>query len=390
MKQKLNAKDFILIGVLTALMWIICMVISTIMSVAGPVTNVFYPSVVAIPNGIVMMLLLAKVPKKGVFTICAAIQAILFLLVGAFWFIPIGLVIGGIICDFLVMSRNEITMKSMMAAYALFSAIFAFSAICPIKFLQSAFVGAMEKNNIAPEYIQGMLSISFTAKAGQKTALVGESGSGKSTLAKLLIHYYDPQKGSISIGGQKLCDMSLEALNSRISYVAQDQYLFNTSLLENIRLGRLNATDEEVVEAAKKAQCMEFLEKLPQGIHSMAGDAGKMLSGGQRQRISLARAILKDAPIVVLDEATAYADPENEEKMEAAIAELVKGKTLVVIAHKLPAIMNADQICVMDHGKLVATGKHQELIQSCPEYQKLWKAAQDSAEWKVHTAKEGK
>ena len=144
------------------------------------------------------------------------------------------------------------------------------------------------------------------------------------------------------------------------------------------------------MEAAKKAQCMEFLEKLPQGLHSMAGDAGKMLSGGQRQRISLARAILKDAPIVVLDEATAYADPENEEKMEAAIAELVKGKTLVVIAHKLPAIMNADQICVMDHGNLVAAGKHQELIQSCPEYQKLWKAAQDSAEWKVHTAKEGK
>lgn len=156
MKQKLNAKDFILIGILTALMWIICMIISTIMSVAGPVTNVFYPSVVAIPNGIVMMLLLAKVPKKGVFTICAAIQAILFLLVGAFWFIPIGLVIGGVICDFLIMGRNEITMKSMMAAYALFSAIFAFSAICPIKFLQSAFVGAMEKNNIAPEYIQGM------------------------------------------------------------------------------------------------------------------------------------------------------------------------------------------------------------------------------------------
>ena len=276
MKQKLNAKDFILIGILTALMWIICMIISTIMSVAGPVTNVFYPSVVAIPNGIVMMLLLAKVPKKGVFTICAAIQAILFLLVGAFWFIPIGLVIGGVICDFLIMGRNEITMKSMMAAYALFSAIFAFSAICPIKFLQSAFVGAMEKNNIAPEY-----------------------------------------------------------------------------------------------------------------IHSMAGDAGKMLSGGQRQRISLARAILKDAPIVVLDEATAYADPENEEKMEAAIAELVKGKTLVVIAHKLPAIMNADQICVIDHGKLVAAGKHQDLIRSCPEYQKLWKAAQDSAEWKVHTAKEG-
>lgn len=232
--------------------------------------------------------------------------------------------------------------------------------------------------------------VSFTARAGQKTALVGESGSGKSTLAKLLIHYYDPQQGSISIGGQKITEMSLEALNSQISYVAQDQYLFNTSLLENIRMGRPDATDEEVLEAAKKAQCMEFLEKLPQGIRSMAGDAGKMLSGGQRQRISLARAILKNAPIIVLDEATAYADPENEEKMEAAIAELVKGKTLFVIAHKLPAIMNADRICVVAHGSLVATGTRNELLQTCKEYQKLWKAAQDSAEWKVNPAKEGK
>lgn len=232
--------------------------------------------------------------------------------------------------------------------------------------------------------------ISFTAKAGQKTALVGESGSGKSTLAKLLIHYYDPQQGSISIGGQKITEMSLEALNSQVSYVAQDQYLFNTSILENIRIGRPDATDEEVLEAAKKAQCMEFLEKLPQGIHSMAGDAGKMLSGGQRQRISLARAILKNAPIIVLDEATAYADPENEEKMEAAIAELVKGKTLFVIAHKLPAIMNADQICVIEHGELAATGTHAELLATCEEYKKLWKASQDSAEWKVNAVKEGK
>lgn len=232
--------------------------------------------------------------------------------------------------------------------------------------------------------------ISFTAKAGQKAALVGESGSGKSTLAKLLIHYYDPQQGSISIGGQKITEMSLEALNSQVSYVAQDQYLFNTSILENIRIGRPDATDEEVLEAAKKAQCMEFLEKLPQGIHSMAGDAGKMLSGGQRQRISLARAILKNAPIIVLDEATAYADPENEEKMEAAIAELVKGKTLFVIAHKLPAIMNADQICVIEHGKLAATGTHAELLATCEEYKKLWKASQDSAEWKVNAVKEGK
>lgn len=232
-------------------------------------------------------------------------------------------------------------------------------------------------------------NVGLTAQDGQKTALVGESGSGKSTLAKLLIHYYDPQQGRITIGGQNISAMSLEALNSQISYVAQDQYLFNTSLLENIRMGRPEATDEEVWEAARKAQCTEFLAKLPQGIHAMAGDAGKMLSGGQRQRISLARAILKNAPIIVLDEATAYADPENEEKMEAAIAELVRGKTLFVIAHKLPAVMDADQICVMAHGSIVATGKHRELLASCEEYQKLWNAAVNSSGWKVTMAKGG-
>lgn len=231
-------------------------------------------------------------------------------------------------------------------------------------------------------------NVTLTAKEGQKTAFVGESGSGKSTLAKLLVHYYDPKKGTITIGGQSLSNMSLEALNSQISYVAQEQYLFHTSLLENIRMGRLDASDEEVLEAARRAQCMEFITRLPQGVHTLAGDGGRQLSVGQRQRIILARAILRDAPIVVLDEATAYADPENSKKMEAAIMELVKGKTLIVIAHKLPAIKNADQICVMSHGSLVATGKHEELLNSCKEYQKLWSAAVNSVEWKVEAKKE--
>ena len=242
----------------------------------------------------------------------------------------------------------------------------------------------MGENGQPETYIKNVIhNVSFTAKVGEKTAIVGESGSGKSTLAKLLIHYYDVLEGSISIGGQNLQDMSLKALNKEISYVSQDQYLFNTSLLENIRIGNLSATDEEVIEAAKKAQCMEFLDKLPNGIYSLAGEAGKMLSGGERQRISLARAILKNAPIVVLDEATAYADPENEEKMEAAIRELVKGKTLIVIAHKLPAIVDADQILVMNHGRLVANGKHNDLLESSAEYRKLWNATIFSKEWKI-------
>ena len=224
----------------------------------------------------------------------------------------------------------------------------------------------------------------LTAPEGSLTALVGESGSGKSTLAKLLVHYYDVAGGSIRVGGQDIREMSVEALNDQISYVAQEQFLFNMSLLENIRLGRPEATDQEVLAAAEKAQCGEFLARLEHGIHTMAGDGGKMLSGGERQRISLARAILKNAPIVVLDEATAFMDPENEEKMNEAIAEVIRGKTVLVIAHRLHSIVNADQICVLEQGTVADVGTHGELLGRCPAYQKLWQAAEDSAQWGVN------
>ncbi|ROR25722.1 ATP-binding cassette subfamily B protein [Mobilisporobacter senegalensis] len=228
--------------------------------------------------------------------------------------------------------------------------------------------------------------ISLKVKEGDLVALVGESGSGKSTLAKLLVHFYDVTGGCVKIGGQDIRDMSVEALNNEISYVAQEQFLFNISLLENIRLGKLDATDDEVMAAAQKAQCGEFLARLQDGIHTMAGDGGKQLSGGERQRISLARAILKNAPIIVLDEATAFMDPENEEKMNEAIAELIHDKTVIVIAHRLYSIVGADIICVLERGNLVAAGTHKELLEGCPAYQKLWSAAEDSASWKVGTA----
>ena len=213
------------------------------------------------------------------------------------------------------------------------------------------------------------------------TALVGESGSGKSTLAKILVHFYDVTEGSVKIGGQDITDMTLEALNREISFVSQEQFLFNMSILENIRLGKPEASDAEVIEAANKAQCGEFLKRLDNGINSMAGAAGKMLSGGERQRIALARAILKNAPIIVLDEATAFMDPENEEKMNNAIAELISDKTVIVIAHRLYSIKNADKIVVMKNGKIHAEGKHDELMKNSEMYANLWNLSEGAKEW---------
>ena len=225
--------------------------------------------------------------------------------------------------------------------------------------------------------------IDLTIREGEMAALVGESGSGKSTLARLLVHFYDLDSGKITLGGQDITDMRIEALNDQIAFVSQEQFLFNTSLYENIRLGKPDASREEVLNAASLAQCAEFLERFPQGIDSKAGDGGKMLSGGERQRISLARALLKDAPIIVLDEATAFIDPENEEKMNAAISEVIRGKTVLIIAHRLHTVTGADQIIVLDNGNIDARGTHEELLKSSPVYQRLWAAAQQSIEWEV-------
>ena len=225
--------------------------------------------------------------------------------------------------------------------------------------------------------------IDLDVKAGEVHAIMGPNGSGKSTLAKLLVHYYDIGGGKITLGGQDITDMSLDALNARISFVSQDNFLFNTSIYDNIKVGKPDATKEEVLAAAQKAQCMEFINRLENGIDTLAGDCGSALSGGERQRVSLARAILKNAPVVILDEATAFADPENEEKMEKAIAEVVRGKTLLVIAHRLASIQNADKIYVLDNGTVAGSGTHKELLESNDIYKRLWQISEDSAAWNV-------
>ena len=218
---------------------------------------------------------------------------------------------------------------------------------------------------------------------GSFTALVGPSGGGKSTVAKLIARFWDVTSGSITIGGVNVKDMPLSQLSEYVSFVTQDNFLFACSLLENIRLGNPNASDEEVKAAARAAQCEEFISKLPQGYDTPAGEAGKRLSGGEKQRIAIARMMLKNAPIVILDEATAFTDPENEDKIQQSIAALTRGKTLLVIAHRLSAIRNADNIVVLKNGAILAQGTQEELLRSCPLYHDMWQAHIGAKDWAV-------
>lgn len=232
--------------------------------------------------------------------------------------------------------------------------------------------------------------IDLTLPQGSFTALVGPSGGGKSTVAKLISRFWDVTDGAITIGGVNIKNMPLKQLSDVVSFVTQDNFLFGCSLKENIRLGNPNASDEDVYAAAKAAQCAEFIEKLPMGYDTPAGEAGKRLSGGEKQRIAIARMILKDAPIVILDEATAFTDPENEEKIQQSIAALSEGKTLLVIAHRLSTIRQADNIVVLKNGKILAQGRQDQLLETCSLYRELWQAHIGAKDWAVSTTgKEG-
>lgn len=217
-------------------------------------------------------------------------------------------------------------------------------------------------------------NINLDIKSGSQVAFVGPSGAGKSTIAKLIASLWDPNKGDIYIGGVNIKDLTLEDYNKMVSYVSQNNYLFNVSIMENIRMGNLEASDEDVIAICKKCGIHDFIMNLENGYDTIVGDSGSHLSGGERQRISIARAMMKDSKIIILDEATAYTDPENESLLQRSISELVKGKTLIVIAHRLSTIINSDDIIVVDNGRIESQGKHEELLKKSSLYKNMWEA----------------
>ena len=234
------------------------------------------------------------------------------------------------------------------------------------------------------EVIKG---VSMDIRSGQTVALVGPSGGGKSTLASLMCRFFDVQSGSISIGCADVREIPKEELMDTVSFVFQNSRLIKGSILDNVKLGRPEAAEEEVLAALKAAQCMDIIEKFPDGIHTVIGSKGVYLSGGEQQRIAIARAMLKNAPVLILDEATAFADPDNEAKVQAAFAELAKGKTVIMIAHRLSTVVNADCIYVVRDGQIEEAGTKDELCAKDGLFSKMWRDYQSSVEWKV--AKEG-
>lgn len=246
-------------------------------------------------------------------------------------------------------------------------------------------VGFSYSNEAEATRTEALRDISFTARQGEITALVGPSGSGKSTVANLIPRFWDVGQGEIRIGGIDIREIATERLMDIVSFVFQETFLFYDTLYENIRTGRPDATHEEVVAAAKAAQCHEFIERLPDGYATRIGDRGVYLSGGEAQRVCVARAILKNAPVLVLDEATAFADPENEWKMQQALQHLIRDKTVIIIAHRLSSIIAAQQILVLRQGQLVQSGRHEVLSKTDGVYKKMWDAYTDAFRWQLDT-----
>jgi ATP-binding cassette subfamily B protein len=247
---------------------------------------------------------------------------------------------------------------------------------------------ALERVSFAYGKEPVLTDVDLKLPAGSVTALVGPSGSGKTTIARLIASQWDAKEGNIAVGGVRMENIPLSQLNDMVAFVTQDNFLFNETVMENIRCGRKDATDEMVMDIAVKSNCDTFIRKLEHGYQTVCGSGGGHLSGGEKQRISIARAMLKDAPIIILDEATSYTDPESEADIQQAVSGLVQGKTLIVIAHRLSTIIHSDKIAVINEGRVEAEGTHEELLAQCRLYKDMWEAHVSSRETDIRGAQE--
>jgi ATP-binding cassette subfamily B protein IrtA len=322
-----------------------------------------------------------------------------FLIIGAFWFshgnitgdflldmlfyIIITPVITVVLTKIMYMNENEMMVKD--AIDRIDSVLNMESLTDPAKPSHPA-DNSVELRGVTFSYDgtkNALSDISLKISAGQTAAFVGPSGGGKSTLASIVARFFDPQQGKVLVGGVDVKDIGKEELMNTVSFVFQNSKLIKASILDNVRLGKPNATEAEVMQALKAAQCMDIIEKFPNGVNTMIGSEGVYLSGGEVQRIAIARAVLKNSPIIILDEATAFADPDNEAKVQAAFNELARGKTVIMIAHRLSTVVNADRIFVLREGKLAENGTFDELLKNGGTFANMWHEYQRSIEWKV-------
>lgn len=322
-----------------------------------------------------------------------------FLIIGAFWFSH-GKITGDFLLDMLfyiiitpvitvtltkIMYMNENEMMVKDAIDRIDSVLNMESLSDPAKPSRPA-DNSVELRGVTFSYDgtkNALSDISLKIPAGQTTAFVGPSGGGKSTLASIVARFFDPQQGKVLVGGVDVKDIVKEELMNTVSFVFQNSKLIKASILDNVRLGKPNATEAEVMQALKAAQCMDIIEKFPNGVNTMIGSEGVYLSGGEAQRIAIARAVLKNSPIIILDEATAFADPDNEAKVQAAFNELARGKTVIMIAHRLSTVVNADRIFVLREGKLAENGTFDELVKNGGTFANMWNEYRRSIEWKV-------
>ncbi len=341
-----------------------------------------------------------KQMRKPMIAYTLAINSVVaFLILGAFWFTKGG-VTGAFLLDLLfyiiVTPIISTTMTKLMHAsennMIVNDAITRIDEVLNLAPLsesenpQHPLDNSVELQNVTFSYDDtknALENVSLKIEDGQTVAFVGPSGGGKSTLASITARFFDPQSGNVLIGGSDVKNIAKEELMNTVSFVFQNSHLIKGTILDNIRMGRPDATEQEVLQALKAAQCMDIIEKFPQGVNTVIGSEGIYLSGGETQRIAIARAMLKNAPILILDEATAFADPDNEVKVQAAFNELAKGKTVIMIAHRLSTVVNTDKIFVLKDGRLAEQGKFEELTQAGGLFATMWKDYQQSVEWKV-------